>query len=189
MSCPAFRIVGALAAALICGAPLAQQVRDSAADVIDFGDRQDPQELKLELPPAPKNADLARFDPGKPSTLEFFIDTASLRVGDDQVVRYTMVAKSNDGASNVSYEGMRCRTRERKVYAYGRADGSWSEIRDPQWVKIGGLPAEPYRFALYEDYFCPARLSIRSAGEGVDALKRGRHPRASDFTSGDPMRR
>jgi hypothetical protein len=184
-------LVGAVAAA-IAGATFAQysgqQIRDSAADSIDFSPKA-LEELPLQLPPAPKAGDLIEFDPGRPATLRFFVDSASLTVGTDGIVRFTVVVRGDGATSNVSYEGIRCRTRERKVYAYGRADGTWHAAQDPQWATIAGLSSDGHRFVLYNDYFCPARQIIATAREGMDALRRGGHPRATESVTSTPIRR
>ena len=104
-------------------------------------------------------------------------------------MRFTVVVRGEGSASNVSYEAIRCKTRERKVYAYGRADGTWSEVRAPQWTTIAGLNSDGYRFVLYENYFCPSRQIIASTREGVEALRRAGHPRASDLLTTTPLPR
>jgi len=180
-------ITVAIAATAFAQAP-GERLRDSAADSIDFTEKP-LDELPLQLPAPPKAGDLIEFDPGRPATLRFYVDPASLSVGTDQIVRFTIVVKGDGGASNVSYESIRCKTRERKVYAYGRADGTWSQARAPQWTAIYGLSTDGYRFVLFENYFCPSRQSIASAREGVEALRRGGHPRASDLLTTTPMPR
>jgi hypothetical protein len=165
-----------------------QRLRDSAADSIDFTPKA-ADEFPLQLPAPPKPGDLLEFDPGRPATLRFYIDPASLSVGTDAIVRFTVVVRGEGSASNVSYEAIRCKTRERKVYAYGRADGTWSEVRAPQWTPLSGLITDGYRFVLYENYFCPSRQIIASAREGVEALRRAGHPRASDLLTTTPMPR
>jgi hypothetical protein len=184
-------VTGALAAA-VAGLAFAQapgqQLRDSAADTIDFEERR-LEELPLQLPAAPKGAELLEFDSGRRTTLRFFVDPASLTVGADGIVRFTVVIRGEGAASNVSYEAIRCKTRERKVYAYGRADGTWNQVRDPVWTKIGGPETEGHRFALYQNYICPSRQSISTAREGIEAFRRGGHPRASDLLTSDPMPR
>ena len=156
----------------------AQQPRDTGAEAATF-DTAPWHEQEARLPAYPKEERLIRFDTGPTSTLRFFVDRDSLAVGADGVVRFTLVAKS-DGAANVSYEGIRCSMRERKVYAYGRTDGTWREARDPQWVRIGPPVTDLHRFVLWNYYFCPQRAPIRSANEGLDALKLGGHPQAAD---------
>jgi len=179
-------VAAALAAAWAAGA-VAQQPYDPAAAVANF-DKAPWREDKVELPGYPKLEKLIRFNAGRTNPFQFFVDGASLSVGPDGVVRFTVVARS-ETATNVSYEGIRCRTAERKIYAYGRPDASWYEPRNAEWVKIGNEVVEGYRYTLYQDYFCPAREIIKTAAEGVEALKRGGHPRADDFSNVAPMPR
>ncbi len=189
------RLLGVTAAALLA-LPLGAHaqspstgVRDRAADAIDFDSDKDKPESDAVLPPAPKPENLIKYDPGRPGSMSFYVDAASISVSPDGIVRFTSVAKGDGASQNVAFEGIRCATREKKTYAYGKADGSWSPVRDPQWSPLRTLTVEGYRFTLYQDYFCPARAIIGSAEEGVSALKRGGHPRAADATRVDPFNR
>lgn len=183
------RALATVFVALAAAAPTAtaQQVKDTGAAAATF-DETPWRELEVKLPGYPKDERLIRVETGPASELRFFVDRDSLSVGEDGVVRFTLVAKS-DGAANVSHEGIRCSMRERKVYAFGRPDGTWREARDPQWVRIGPPVTDLHRFVLWDDYFCPGRAPIRTANEGVDALKLGGHPRAREFESGYPVAR
>ena len=87
-----------------------------------------------------------------------------------------LVARSPAGAVNVSFEGLRCKTRERKLYAFGRADRTWAEARRVEWQKLSGTERNPYAAVLAEDFFCPARGIVRNSQEAVDALRRKGHP-------------
>lgn len=180
--------VVAAAAAGIALAQVSSQPRDSARDAIDFSEKP-LDEAPVVLPGAPKPDVLIAFDPGRPSTMRFFVDPASIALVHDGIVRFSVVIRGEGTASNVSYEGIRCKTRERKVYAYGRGDGTWQPVRDPTWTKIAGLNTDGHRVVLYENYFCPSRQMIASAREGVEALKRGGHPRATDLLTTTPMSR
>lgn len=183
------RALASLVVAVAATAPVAsaQQVKDTGAAAATF-DETPWRERDVKLPASPKEQSLVRFDTGPTSELRFFVDRDSLSVGEDGVVRFTLVAKS-DSSTNVSYEGIRCSMRERKVYAYGRADGTWYEPRDPQWVRIGPPVSDLHRFVLWNDFFCPGRAPIRSANEGLDALKLGGHPRARELQSTYPIAR
>jgi CNP1-like family len=176
-----------LAITVFASIATAQRTYDPAAAVANF-DKAPWEEQKTQLPGPPSTGDLIAFDAGPTRRLDFFVDAASVSVGVDGVVRFTVVAKS-DSASNVSYEGIRCQTAERKVYAHARPDGTWYQPKDAAWAKIGNQILEGHRFVLYQDYFCPARVSIKTAAEGVDALKRGGHPRAQDLNTGAAIRR
>lgn len=176
---PSTNAVGALLAVAALGVAAQQlPLRDPAADTINFQDKL-PQENKIRLPPAPKSDGLIRFDAGPARRgFEHFIDGASIDVGSDGIIRYTLVIKSDLGAENVAYEGIRCVTREHKTYAHGRRDGSWRELPDRDWRKIGQAYLEGPTFVLYEDFFCPGRAAVRTASEAVAGLKNGIHPEA-----------
>jgi len=123
------------------------------------------------LPPSPRSADLVPFYVG-PTPFAFFIDRNSVNVGQDGVVRYTLIARSRSGATNVSYEGIRCATYARRTYAFGNADGSWTQARNTQWVLIDRLASDP-QTALANDFFCSDRGAVSSTEEARRALALG----------------
>ena len=126
-------------------------------------------------PPAyPKDADLIEFQVSSGATFRFFIDAASLSVGADGVVRYTLVARSPSGVTNVSFEGIRCSTKSYKVFAQG-SGGRWSP-RQGEWREIEAKTIQRWHNVLYFEYLCPRHRPIETAAEGVDALRRGVHP-------------
>jgi hypothetical protein len=121
----------------------------------DYDDESKPwQEIAVQLPPAPKNEDLLPFYVSPTATQKFFVDAKSISVGSDNVVRYTLVSISQEGAKNISYEGIRCATFEKKVYAIGQEDGSWVRSRRNQWDGIIRGYANRQHAALAKDYFC-----------------------------------
>jgi len=130
-------------------------------------------ETAAKLPPYPKAENLIAFNVSSATRNKFFIDTNSISVDADKVVRYTVVVKAAGGATNVSYEGMRCETGERRLYAYGHPDGSWSKARNAQWETIKLRSLLSYRKALYEDYFCPDGVNVGDAKTAVESLRRG----------------
>ena len=134
-------------------------------------------EQKPQLPPFPKEENLVRIQVDGGLSFDFFVDLESVSVGRDGVVRYTLVARSDGGATNTAYEGIRCKGRERKLYAFGRADKTWSAARNPQWALISDLPANRIQATIHDSLFCPARIIVRDAEEARMALRRGAHPR------------
>lgn len=128
------------------------------------------------LPPLPQDKDLMEFYVGPQTTNHFFIDGATLAVGKDGVVRYTLVIKTSGGATNVSREGIHCDTREYRVYATGRSDGTWAKSRSEDWRLIENKPINRHHAALSVDYFCPNGGPIFSAEDGRKALRLGRNP-------------
>lgn len=130
----------------------------------------------VKLPPFPKPDDLVKFDIGPATSFQFFVDAKSLTVGQDGVIRYTLVARSASGAETVSYEGMRCKGATHKVYAFGQRDGTWRE-RPSEWKDLDIHKSQRVHMALRRDFFCPHDNSIHSAEEGLNALRRGMHPK------------
>ncbi|HWT71745.1 MAG TPA: CNP1-like family protein [Oxalicibacterium sp.] len=121
----------------------------------DYDDESKPwQEIAVQLPPAPKDENLLSFYVSPTATQKFFVDAKSISVGSDDVVRYTLVSISQEGAKNVSYEGIRCATFEKKIYAIGQEDGSWARSRRNQWDGIVRGFANRQHAALAKDYFC-----------------------------------
>jgi hypothetical protein len=139
------------------------------------------REREVVLPAYPKREALIPFFVSATTESDFFVDGASLSAGDDGVVRYTLVARSRHGAESVSYEGIRCSSGEYRMYATG-AGGTWTR-RELPWRKIEPRSIQRWHNALEKEYFCPLGVPIRSAAEGVDALRRGHHP--SRRPSGD----
>ena len=127
------------------------------------------QEIAVQLPPAPLAANLLPIDVNVTATQRFAVDQASLKLGDDGVVRYTMVAVSQQGARNISYEGVRCASRERKLYAIGHPDGKWSQARNSEWLPIVNDAANRQQAALANDFLC---VGSAVAGSTEDMLRR-----------------
>lgn len=136
------------------------------------------QEEEAALPTFPKDENLLEFYVSAVTTNRFFIDGATLNPGADGVVRYSLVVRTAGGATNVSFEGLRCATLEHRLYATGRSDGTWAKARASEWKLMANLPANRQHAALSRDYLCPSRVPIRTAEEGRDALRRGGHPDA-----------
>ena len=138
---------------------------------------RDWKEGELKLPAYPGDKGLIELRVQGTNSFRFFIDPASLAVGPDGVVRYTLVARSPSGFANVSYEGIRCFTREYKTFAFGN-DGRWA-ARETEWRRIESKGTNSWHYELRVNYFCPDTRPIGSAAEGVNALRSGGHPEAS----------
>lgn len=163
-------VVAVLAAA--GAAPLSAQPK-SDWELVD--EERNWREGGFSLPAYPQAADLVEFEVRQASGFRFFVDRSSLSVGKDGVVRYALVARSPSGVDNVSYEGIRCKAKTMKAYAFGRVGGRWSE-RGTDWQPLEPGGAQRPQLALWREYFCPHAIAIRSAVEGLDALRRGAHP-------------
>jgi len=136
------------------------------------------QEEAATLPSLPKDENLLEFYVSAGTSNHFYIDGPSIAPGKDGVVRYTLVIRTSGGATNVTYEGIRCETRELKLYATGTSAGTWSRARKDEWRPIENKPVNRHHAALSRDLFCPAGAQIYSNEEGREALRLGKHPRA-----------
>ncbi|MDE2600187.1 MAG: CNP1-like family protein [Rhodocyclaceae bacterium] len=132
-------------------------------------------ESNYTLPPFPKDENLAEFSVGGVSATKYYVDKTAIGAGTpDEIVRYVMVVKTAGGAINTSYEGIRCDTNEYRIYATGTRDGTWSKSRITEWRKF--QPYNQQQKSLANFYFCPEFHAIKTAEEGLDALRRGMHP-------------
>ena len=130
-------------------------------------------EIEVQLPTFPEEENLIPFRVGYRAETKFLIDGNSLSVGSDGVIRYTLLVISASGAKNISYEGLRCETAERRVYAFGRSDKTWSKARGNQWSRLQGSSNNHY-VDLAANYFCIVGApDIRSADDARRVLRRG----------------
>jgi hypothetical protein len=136
------------------------------------------REAEIEpTPPAyPSPASLRRLDLGPDEPFEYSIDVDSISVAPGPVLLYTLVARSPAGATNVTYEGMRCRPVERKIFALGRNDGTWAASKSPMWLPISR--SGKAQMTLADFYFCPGRRSVLTVDEALRAIRAGGHPDA-----------
>lgn len=140
-------------------------------------------EGRVALPAYPKRANLVEFEVDGGADFRFLVDASTLSVGSDGVVRYVLVARSPQGAENVSFEGLRCKDGEYKIYATGAAGGTWFGTREPGWRPVEQA-AGSWHKTLARNYLCPNGEPIRTVAEGVAALRRGGNPRAANFLRG-----
>ena len=173
------------AAAIAIGSAQAQPVPDDSrrrqnlkSDWEIEQERRDWKEASLQLPTYPKGEGLIEFFVSGASSFTFFIDPASVALGEDGVVRYTLIARSQSGVANTSFEGIHCANNTYKVFAYGN-DGQWSPGRS-DWRAIEAKSVQRWHNELRDRYFCPNQLPIWTAAEGLDALRRGGHPSLAD---------
>ena len=167
-----------LVAAAMLGAEGAREFEPIRNFESDFDDeKKDWKEIEAKLPPYPRDANLLPFRAGGASPHRFFIDAPSLSVGKDGVVRYTLVVKTAGGATNVSFEGIRCEMRQQKYYALGHAGGNWTRARTPQWRRIDYHDINLQHGVLFADYLCDGtgsnRFPVKNVAEAVQRLKYG----------------
>ena len=150
---------------------------------VDFDEDKKPwKEIEAKIPSYPKPENLLSFEVGKTGGHRYFIDALSLTLGEDGVVRYVLVVKASGGATNVTFEGIRCEMRQQKFYAIGQANGNWTRARNPQWRQIGAQDGSQHG-TLINEYFCADR-SYPSTPE--QALRRLKHSGSARYGGPTP---
>ena len=144
----------------------------------DFDENQKEwKEIEAKLPAYPKDSDLLTFSAGGASPHRFFIDAKSLSIGEDGVIRYTLVVKTAGGATNVSFEGIRCEERQQKLYALGHPGSNWTRARNPQWRRIEYQEVNRHHGVLYADFLCEGagnnRAPVKNVAAAVQRLQYG----------------
>jgi hypothetical protein len=132
------------------------------------------KEQEAELPSWPDPGRLLEVTVNRANfPFHVYIDPESVSIGDDRVLRYTVVAVSSSGARNISYEGIRCSKRSYRRYAYG-ADEEWVPLVAESWRPLleGGM--DGYRYVLYRDYLCDLTDPFQKV---EDVLRRIRYSR------------
>ena len=129
-------------------------------------------EQQAQLPAFPIPQNLIRVNMETMRNFEVAIDGSSIDIGQDGVVRYILVARSSGGAENITFEGIRCDSRERKLYAIGRSDKTWGEVRNPAWTSYAINPRS-YHAELAREFFCPELAIVLNAAEAARNLRRG----------------
>ena len=155
----------------------------AGAQIFGFGEdrakRDRTAESKVVLPEFPKPENYLPFEVSATTPFAFFVDEKSISIVADSVVRYSLIAKSTDGALNVSFEGLRCGEHEFRIYAVGQSGKTWTEVRNSRWEPLRLDPRNAQRVVLYSDYFCPLTGFIADSDEAVRALKHGGNTRST----------
>lgn len=133
-------------------------------------DPLDWKEGEVPAPPAFETRKLLTFEvPG--SSLVFGVDPATLRISEDGIVRYVMVASSGTGARNVFYEGLRCISGELKTYARHTPEGAWVKVDEPQWRSLFGNPSTRHALQLAKAGACNNAAPPTSVEEMVRQIR------------------
>lgn len=137
------------------------------------------QEGETFLPDLPVESDLLAIDsPPTHRHFQFFLDGKNLKIGEDGVVRYTLVIRSNNGAENLFYEGLRCSTSQIKTFAYGGFDKTnqkrFMERPDAKWQYTTTSGAKAYSRMLANNYFCNHHGKVLSHQEIMQSIKYGK---------------
>lgn len=133
-------------------------------------------EQLAQLPPYPDLDNLIPLTVQTSADYRHAVDPESISIGEDGVVRFTLVSRSTAGAVNISHEGIRCETRERKLYAIGRDDRTWSRPRISEWQSLDFVRQYYAQRELSRNLLCPNRQIVKSKEEAIKVLKAGKNP-------------
>ncbi len=154
---------------------------DPHDSVPDHIEEKEWEEAESKLPPFPRDENLVDLGLDYPgSRFSYYVDSDSLKRGDDDVVRYTLVIRSTSGASNVMFEGMLCDEKSYKTYGYGTGKGKLQVARNPKWRPIRESGSKPYRYDIWRHYFCFAENSLGARDE-EEILRAIKYP---EYTGG-----
>ena len=128
------------------------------------------REAALVLPPYPDDANLVRVPSQPTDTFKVFVDTKSVSVGPDGVIRMTFVVESPSGVRNVFYDGIRCAKVEYKTYAIGTPDKRMQTLVGARWQAIGPIAPNNFRRYVYQTLVC-RRIPMPSPEEFIRDLK------------------
>lgn len=123
------------------------------------------KEGEYALPAPPRESALKPFFVSSASPNRYLLDTETLVVGADGVIRYVLVVRTPGGAENVTFEGIRCTTMERRIYASGSKGGSWTPMKRSEWEFIVDNNYNRVRAALAKDFFCDGPAPARDRAE------------------------
>lgn len=138
--------------------------------VYAFQDDKPWQEGAYTLPAYPADADWVRFFVPLQTDYTYYVDSKSLTLGDDGVIRYVLRMLSKSGANNISFEGLRCSGRSTRAYAFANASNqSWIASTRAMWKSV--LVDNPVRKRLMED-FCPEGNQPANAAQALANLKK-----------------
>lgn len=133
-------------------------------------------ESEVELPPLPPDDELVAM---QLDTLQrgmrAYSHPATISLdGEDRVLRFWLVLKSDEGGYNATYEGLRCSTGEYKIYAYGHPHRAVpvKPAPEPTWRDLGEGPIA-YRREVASSYFCSG-ISPKTLHQIVTGLRSGR---------------
>ena len=149
-------VIAALLGLAMTGSAAAQP-KDDGEGVLDE-ENNTWKEIAVKIPAYPETADMRQIDGGDRRGYRYYLDTKSVAVGEDGVVRFALAIVTPGGGSNVTFEGIRCEQRDYRVYAIGRSDRTWSNARNSQWRHVQAADVDNHRGILAEEYFCDRKV-------------------------------
>lgn len=134
---------------------------------------------EAEVPPAPafSTDNSVGFDVSRNTELSHSIDPATLSVGSDDVIRYVRMARSNQGALNAVYEGIRCNSAEVRSYAHWNpASNSWKNNPQSPWRSLFNQAATLPAKALAQAGLCDGTTPNGKPEKMLRDLRYGKKP-------------
>ena len=128
------------------------------------------RETQAPPPPALKLDGLIPLDIPE-SSLRFGVAPESITIGNDGIVRYVVVARSNSGAMNAMYEGILCRNGEYKVYARHNPDSGWVPASDAPWKSLDERPLSRHTRVMARSGACMGHGPSHSAARIIQELR------------------
>ena len=147
---------------------------DEYDEDLDIKDPEAWKEGTAILPAYPNDDDLLEFSVAEDTgaKLRYFIDSKTLSIGDDGIVRYVLVIRAKQGAKNVIFEGIHCSNRDFKTYAFGTGKEAFHKLRKPIWKPIRHNTRTAYHQQLVDHYLCHAEYPrARERQNIVDAFR------------------
>lgn len=199
MKWPRASIVGAMAVFALAGSigtttAYAAPDHDSATDDSDGGvNLADLPDLLLNrtskwkegplagFPALPNDRNLIPFSLDHPSDLKFQIDSQSITVSKDGVVRYTVVIDTPSGTRNTRFEGIHCASYRWRLYSGTNSDGTaWDNASTP-WTLIEGPGPNDYHATLATNYFCDNKTPVPKVKTIVEMIRYGRSLQQANY--------
>jgi hypothetical protein len=134
-------------------------------------EQQDVKELQVAPPAYPRDSNLVEFKLRGQTANRFSIDTSTLSVGKDRVIRFVLVIRTPSGEKNVRFSGLRCNEREWKDYAFAGDDRNWRVDERAEWKRMQELSYNNYQSTLHKDFFCIGGGSLLGTEPAGDAQK------------------
>lgn len=131
------------------------------------------KELQVPPPATFRTDKLVPIEMPRYVTVKIGVDPDTLTVSADGVVRYVVVAVSDSGNVNATFEGIWCRQGEVKTYARAGNDHLWNPLPDPQWTALSDNQRSMHALALARQGVCDGRsASAHSPQDIIRNLKK-----------------
>ena len=126
-------------------------------------------EAEVAPPPAYDTRKLIAVEGPAASSLKFGVDPNTITIGPDYVVRYVIVMQG-PAAITAIYEGIRCVTGEKRVYARRNGDSPWEMVKE-EWQPLNQSSASRYAWNMARDGVCIGVATNNSARDIVNDLR------------------